>query len=133
MNVSSVMDGLGVRLATIGGLRVFDFPPDNVPVPAGVVGFPDTLDYDATAGRGSDIGVFPVSVVVGKASDRSARDALAAYMSPNDVKSVKTAIESGRTLGGAAHSCRVMNGSARIVTIGGVDYLSALFNVQVIG
>lgn len=132
IDVSTVMDGLGVRLATISGLRVFDFAADSFSPPAALVGLPDTVEYDLTMVRGADRAAFQVYVLVGKVSDRSARDQLAAYMAGTGSSSVKAAIEAGETLGGAAHTTRVTGASVATVTSAGVEFLAAIFDVDVV-
>lgn len=133
MNVGAVMDGLAARLATIANLRVFEYPPDAVTPPAGIVGYPAPFNFDATMGRGTDRGRFPVHVVVGRASDRAARDALVPFMAGAGAASVKAAIEADGTLGGAADSARVLEVAGVDLEVGGVRYVSATFTVDVIG
>lgn len=132
MSVAAVMDGLGVRLRTIADLRVYDFPAANVVAPAAVVGFPDSLEYDATLMRGADRGTYPVFVMVGPVSDRGARDALSKFVNAMGAKSIKAAIEDDPTLGGAAQTTRVMDASVETTAVAGVDYLTARFNVDVV-
>jgi hypothetical protein len=131
MLVSSVMDGLGARLSGITGLRVHDYPADAVAVPAAIVLYP-TLTYDFTAGRGTDRASFQALVLVGKVSDRSARDALAAYMDGAGARSIKAAVEADKTLGGAAHTTRVTEATVETFTVGAVEYLGARFTIDVV-
>lgn len=131
LSVGAVMDGLGVRLASISGLRTYDYPADAVAVPAAVVLFPE-LSYDDTMARGADRATFQVLVLVGKASDRSARDALALYLNGTGAKSIKTVIEADRTLGGSAQTTRVTEARVETFTVGGADYLGARFTVEVV-
>lgn len=133
MNVSGVMDGLGVRLATITGLRVFDFVPDSVSPPAAVVSLPEFIEYDTVMARGADRATYEVVVLVGKASDRNARDRLAAYLAGTGASSVKTAIEAEDTLGGVADSSRVTEARVSVITIAAQDFLAATFLVDVVG
>ena len=133
LNIGAVMNGLGVRLATISGLRVYDFPADDVAVPAGVVGYPDPLEWDVTMDRDTDRATIPVHIVVSKVSDRASRDALTAYMAGSGAGTVKDAIEAEPTLGGAAASVRVMDVRGVNIRIAGVDYVAATFNVDVVG
>lgn len=128
----AVMDGLGAALGTLFA-RVFDYPPDSVSPPAAIVGYPTVWSYDATYRRGRDTAVFPVTVVVGKVSDRASRDVLAPYVTGDGASSVKVAIEADRTLGGAAGSCSVRGAEFATVTIAAVEYLAASFDVEVIG
>lgn len=131
-DIVNVMDGIGDRLATITGLRVHRYTPDAVSPPSAIVDWPE-VEYDFTAGRGSDRMLFPVHIVVGKVSERSAAAALGAYISGSGASSVKTAIEgSGGVLGGYASTTRVMGATVTVVTIAAVDYLSATFQVEVI-
>ena len=133
LDLGAVMDALGVRLSTIPGLRVADYAADSVVPPAAIVGLPEEVEYDATAGRGADRCVIPVLVVVGKVSDRAARDAIAPYVSGIGAVSIKAAIEGGASdLGGAAHTVRVTSCRIDIVTIAAIDYLGAAFNVEVL-
>ena len=95
MNVNTALDTIGTALGNVSGLRVFDFIPDNVNPPAAVVGMPELLTYDNTMGRGTDRATFKVTVLVGKVSDRAARDKLAAYLDGTGAASVsvKTALD----------------------------------------
>ena len=133
LNVNAVMDGLGVRLATISGLRVFDFPPDSASPPFAVVAMPEEITYDSTMKRGGDEMVVAVHVVVGKVSDRSARDQLGVYMAGTGATSVKTVIEADRTLGGAADSCRVTSAVFSTFDMAAQPFLAGTLNVHVIG
>jgi hypothetical protein len=59
------------------------------------VNFPDEYLFDSTSGRGMDrISLF-VDVLVGKVSDRAARDDLAPYCDGSGIKSVKQVLETG--------------------------------------
>lgn len=132
LDLNAVMDALGVRLATIAGLRVADYAADSANPPQAIVALPETVEYDTVAGRGADRVVIPVMVLVGKVSDRAARDAIAGYVSGTGALSVKTAVEGGAgDLGGAAHTVRVTTASIDVVTIQAVEYLGASFDVEV--
>lgn len=133
MNVGEVMDGLAAALEAIADLRVFAYPPDAIAAPAAIVSYPDPLDFDFTMGRGADRASFPVHVLVGKASDRAARDALVLYMAGAGPRSVKAAIEADPDLGGAADSARVVSVTGVDLEVGGVRYVSATFTVDVVG
>lgn len=132
LDLNAAMDGLGVRLATISGLEVKDYNADAVYPPAAVITLPEIIEYDESMGRGTDRCTIPVWVFVGKISERSARDALAAYMSGTGSSSIKSAIEADSDLAGAAHTCRVMTAEPIAATVGGVEYLAAIFNVEVV-
>lgn len=129
LDLNAVMDAVGARLATIVGVRVYDFPPDSVAVPAAVVSYPEEITYDETYARGCDSCTLTVSVLVGLVSDRASRDALAAYLSGSGAKSVKTAVDG--TLGGLVKDATVGRAVVRDVAVGGIDYRAAIFDVEV--
>lgn len=132
LDVNAAMDGIGVRLATITGLRVFDYTPDDASPPAAVIQLP-SVTYDSTMARGADEATFPVHVLVGKASDRASRHALAPYLAGTGAASVKQVIEADRTLAGAVSSTRVERASVSVIPLpSGIDLLAATFDVHVI-
>lgn len=91
LDINAAMDAIGVALATVTGLRVFDFRPDNAQPPFAFVDYP-TVTYDHTKARGTDRAIFPVLVGVGNPSDRSARDQISAYVGSGS-SSIKTALD----------------------------------------
>jgi hypothetical protein len=129
LDLNAVMNAVGVRLATIPGVRVYDFPPDSVAIPAAVVSYPEEITYDETMARGTDSCVLTVAVLVGKESDRASRDALAAYVAGTGASSVKTAVDG--TLAGAVKDACVSRAVFRPVLVGGVEYRGAIFEVEV--
>jgi hypothetical protein len=94
--------------------------------------YPSTIDFDLNANRGADTYTFIVYVLVGRADDRTAQNRLDGFVS--GPSSVKTAIESDRTLGGAADTCRVTGMSNyQQVSIGETVFLGVEFEVEVVG
>jgi hypothetical protein len=128
-DLNTVMDALGVRLATIAGLRVSDHVPKTVAVPAAIVGFPEEITYDETYGGGADSTVIPVTVLVGAVTDRVARDELAAYTARAGAQSIKAAVDG--PLAGAVSDARVATAKIEGITFNGVEYLGATFRVEV--
>lgn len=129
LDLNATLDAIGVRLATIPGLRVYDYPPDTIAVPAAVVGYPDTVTYDETMARGTDSTVLTVTVLVGRVSDRASRDALAAYLAGTGASSIKAAVDG--PLGGAVKDARVAAAAVLTITVAGVEYAAAAFSVEV--
>ena len=125
MNVSAEMDSIGTALSTISGLRVHDFVPKSAQPPFAFVDYPETVDYDTTKQRGKDTAVFPIFVAVGNMSDRSARDELAAYLNGTGTKSIKAAVD-------LAGSRRVTSADVAVMTVSGIDFLAARFDVEVV-
>lgn len=132
MNLNDVMDTVAAQLGRISGLRVFAYPPGSVTPPAAIVSYPDRIDYSQTYGRGMDrIPDLPVVVVVGKASDRTARDRVAAYVSGSGASSVKAVIEGGAYT--TFDTVTVTSCDFDVVTIASVDYLAAMFHLDIAG
>lgn len=126
------MDELAAELDTIAGLRVFAYPTDSVPAPAAVVGYPEKITFDQTMGRGVDKITFPIFVVVGRVTDRSARDLLSVYCDGTGAKSVKAVLNAGAPWVAMA-SVRTGDIDFTTVTVAGIDYLTAVFTVDVYG
>jgi hypothetical protein len=131
MILTDVMDAVATRLDTIAGLRVFEWPQGSVTPPAAVVSYPETYTYDETYGRGMDRMTLPVIVVVGRPTDRSTRDRLGGYVNGTGAASVKSVLQSGTYT--AFHTVRVVGVEFDVVTIGGTDYMGALFSLDIAG
>lgn len=131
MNLAAVMQAVADRLDTIPLLRCFGFPPDSLSPPAAVVSYPDAIRFDQTYGRGMDRMTLPVVLVVGKVSDRSAREQLGAYCDGAGASSVKQVLESGTYT--AFDTVVVSGADFDVVTIAGTDYLAATFDLDIGG
>jgi hypothetical protein len=132
MNLADVMDEVATQLDTIAGLRVFAFPPDSLSPPSGWMAYPEEYTYDSTYGRGMDrISNLGVVIVVGKVSDRSARDQLGEYADGSGSKSVKAVLEAGAYT--AFDTIRVASVIFDVYTVASTDYLAALFTLDIAG
>ena len=128
-SISELRAGIKANLATINGLRVSDFQPDNINPPVAIV-FPISVNYDDTFQRGMQTYTFSVQVIVGRVSERTGQNSIDAYVSSTGANSIKLAIESNKTLGGKAFDLRVtdMRNYGELL-VGEVNYLSAEFVV----
>jgi hypothetical protein len=131
MNVTNVRAGLKTRLATITGLRVWDSIPDQVTPPGAVVGQLD-FTFDIDNARGLDIANVDVYVIVQRFDARSSQNQLDDYLGSGS-KSIKTAIEADRTLGGAVNTLRVTRAEAGTYLQGDVTFLSYRFSLTIWG
>lgn len=131
MNLADVMDQIGDRANVIAGLRVFNYPPEKLTPPGAWVGYPDNIVFDAAYGRGMDRMSVPFAVVVGKVSDRSARNRLAAYCNGSGSLSIKAILESGSYT--AFDSLRVEKIEFDPVTVAANVYMGALFTLDIGG
>jgi hypothetical protein len=130
LSIFDIRAGLATNLATISGLRTSVDIPDNPNPPIAVIGI-ENVQYDQSYQRGLVEYNFLVTVIASRASDRWAQRKLDEYTSTG-ASSVKAAIESDKTLGGAAYDVRVIQMSnVGAVSLGEVSYLAADFAVTV--
>lgn len=133
MDLAAIMKELAEVLDQHTGLRVHDHPPATVVPPAGIVGYPDSIDYDQTYGRGMDrIPQLPVWLLTGgKPTDAAARNKVAGWAAGSGDSSIKILLE--------AHtwaSCDVVvvrSAEFGVQTIAGVDYLAVEFSLDIAG
>ena len=122
--------GIATNIATISGIRTYAEIPDNPALPAAVVGL-TTVDYNRSFQRGLTEYTFTVTIILGRLAETRAQQNMDAYIS-NGERSIKTAIESDKTLGGYAFDTRVTEMTdITSTTIGDITYLAADFAVTV--
>jgi hypothetical protein len=132
MDLNAVMDEIGERLGGIDELNVFDYPAPTVMPPAAILSYPDGIDYDETYRRGMDrIRDLPLIVIDGKANEREARKRIAAYVAGTGDRSVKAVLESGTYT--SFDVIRVTAADFDVIKIGSVDYIAALFTLDIAG
>lgn len=125
------MDELAAALATIDGLNTYAYTVQRVTPPAAIVTWPEEINFDATYGRGSDSFTLPVFVLVGKVDARSSRDALAEYLAGSGPRSVKAVIDGYAYI--ELDSARVASATVESVTVADVEYLAAIFQIEIFG
>lgn len=91
---SAIRDGLKERLVSITGLRGYDTAPGTIEPPCAVVApAPGAFIVPTSLGRGSFDVRFAVYLLVSSAWNRTAQDALDAYLATEGNQSVWVAIE----------------------------------------
>lgn len=135
MSITLIRNGIGANLRTLTGLRVSETIPDSFSPPIAVLSLQSVQyngAFNTTTTQGLTTYNFVVSVIVGKVAERVAQSRLDTYVSTG-ASSVKKAIESDRTLGGAAFDCVVseMTNIGAVLLSGDVSYLAADFTVVV--
>lgn len=132
MDLGAVMQEIADQVDTITDLRVFGYPPDSVNAPAAIVTYPGTLDFDGSYGRGMDrIPDLTVVVLVGKVSERTARDRIGQYCNGSGPASIKAVVESGTYT--EFDTVRVTSVSFDVIAIAAVEYLAATFTLDIAG
>jgi hypothetical protein len=131
VTVGALRAGLATNLATITGLRANAIQPDN-PTPPQAIIFPTSITFDRTFRRGLDEYAFTITLIAGRQDARNGQAVMDGYCAPTGAGSIKTAIESDKTLGGACQTLHVTELSAYGSTsIGDTIYLTADFTVIV--
>lgn len=129
--LSGMRSGIATNLGSITGLRTAATMPDQPNPPIAIV-MPQSVSYDTAFGRGLDTYEFVVLVIVGRVDERTAQNLLDGYCNPTGATSIKTAIESDRTLGGEVNDLRVTDmRNYSSIPVGEVTYLAAEFVVSV--
>jgi hypothetical protein len=131
-DINGVRDALKNNLQTITNLRVYDLIPDIVTPPCAVVGQLDfTFDIDNM--RGLDQASVDVYVIVQRISERSGQDKLDLLLAGSGNSSIKTALESDRSLGGLVDTLRVISAESGTYTSGEQSFLSYRYNLTIWG
>jgi len=131
-NVSGVRDALKANLQTITNMRVYDTIPDVVVPPCAIVGQLD-FTFDVDNARGLDQASVDVFVIVQRISERTGQDKLDLFLAGSGTGSIKTALESDRTLGGLVDTLRVISADSGTYTSGETSFLSYRYNLTIWG
>ena len=132
INISKVREALGKNIERGTGMRIYDKIPDVVVPPAAVVGQLD-FTFDIDNARGLDQASVDIFVIVQRISERAGQDKLDQLLAGTGSKSIKTAIESDRTLGGLVNTLRVISAESGTYLTGDQEFLSYRYNVTVWG
>lgn len=131
MIIGDVMDQLGDQLDTIDGLRVRDYDPDEIQVPAALVTLPSNINYKMTEMRGMSKLTLIVIVLVTATDGRVRRKLITPYADDSGPKSVVQTLERG--LYTAMDTVSVDTGGFRFYVFNQIKYLGIGFTVTVTG
>jgi hypothetical protein len=127
INLASTMDAIAQTLLSAGVVtKAYGWPNSGATPVSAIVSYPDEIEFDAVFGRGSDKAVFPVYIVCGAVHERSSRDVVSGYIT--GATGVKDALDGN--LGGAVQTCRVTDCRVDKITLAGVEYLAARFELE---
>lgn len=107
--LTQVRQGLATALATIEGLNVYAFPPGQVNVPAAVITPGNGAFLTYRTSRNTHDLELTVTLFVQRGQDRSATEAVDAYLADSGARSIYAAVEANQTLGGVVDSCTVVS------------------------
>lgn len=131
-NINGVRDALKKNLQTITNLRTYDLIPDVIVPPCAIVGQLD-FTFDIDNARGLDQASVDIYVIVQRMSERSAQDKLDNFLSGSGKGSIKTALESDRSLGGLVDTLRVISADSGTYSSGDQNFLSYRYNLTIWG
>jgi hypothetical protein len=132
MQPTLVRKGLKANLEAIPGMRIYELIPTPAVAPAAIVGQLD-FTFDLNNARGLDQANLDVVVLVQRFSERSGQNDLDKYLAGSGDYSIKAAIESDLTLGGACSTLRVTAAQAGTYSSGDIEFLSYRYNLTVWG
>jgi hypothetical protein len=121
------------RLATINGLRTFNYQPEQLNPP---VAYPvlNSITYHRAFGGGNVEMFWSVFVVVGRYTDSRAFELCDGFLSYGGTKSLRAAIEGDVTLGGVCQSLVVSSSiSIQPQTQADAEFLSVRVDLTVHG
>jgi hypothetical protein len=129
--VSTVRTALKTALAPVVG-RVFDYVPDQVPTPCAVVGNL-TLTFDEAQNRGLDLANVDIIIIVSRMNERGAQDRLDGFLAGTGAGSIKAALTTNLTLGGAVATLRVVRAAPITLEVSGVTFFAYQYEVELYG
>ena len=132
-SIKALRDGIKTRLAAVTGIYTHDTIPDDVYPPAAIVGFPTAVRYDFAMRTAVSRYTFPVRVIAGRTTERESQDKIDDLCSPDGALSIRAAVDADPTLGGVAHSSRVVEAREfGVYEVAGVSYIGGEFEIEVI-
>ena len=131
MIVSTVRAGLKAAIVPVIP-RVFDYVPDQVPTPCAVVGNL-TLTFDEAQNRGLDLANVDIIVIVSRMNERGAQDRLDGFLAGTGAGSIKAALTTNLTLGGAVATLRVVRAAPITIEVSGVSFFAYQYELEIYG
>jgi len=136
MDVQAIQQGLATAVTNVTGIeQALPSLTDAINPPTfAVTEF--EMTYNQTF-KGSGIGMvetlFSCGIYTSHGNSEAGRVALVGFLAPSGSGSLKAAIETDRTLGGACATLLVerVRGAYRLYTISSIDYLGAILDVRV--
>lgn len=133
MITNDVLAGIAANANAITGLTALDYTPDSVEPP---MFFPVPIDveYDLAMSRGLDRITMTWRVLVSRTDDRASQRLLNSYLDGVGSTSLKAAISSDLTLGGACHNLRLERAEGnRFYEHNGIKFLGAQVVISATG
>lgn len=133
MDLDTAIGELGTAAGSISGLRVYPWAAGTIAPPGLLFGLPTDITPNETYGRGAmRVRDLPAFLLVSRASSRTALRSLSAYCSGAGARSLVRAWQdyAGYVQIQAISVARI---EIAAVTLSDVDYLAAVFHLDIIG
>ena len=129
--VTELKNGIKTRLETITNLRAYAQQPDQVNPSVGGIAWPtlESITYHGAMRAGLVTHVFTVSVIVGRAAERTAQNLMDTYLSYDN--GIRAAIEADTTLGGYARTL-IVEEASNITPVDANDTTSLTVDFRVV-
>lgn len=126
------MEEIADKLSMFTGINVFSYPTDSVSPPAGILSYPEKIQYDETYGRGEDIfETLPLYMITNRTDSKSARNQMSDWTDPKGNRSVKTFLDTQKY--SFCEAVLVTNATFDTVDIAGVEYTCVVFELNISG
>lgn len=133
MDLNAVATGLETQVREVAGIQPYDYVPDALAGKSFLVCEID-VDFDKTFRRGMDELMVTCRVLIARRTERDAQRKLREFMAGGGMTSIKAAIESDKTLGGACDSLHVQRMSGnRMFTVGEKRYYGVEIYIKIVG
>lgn len=129
MDLAAVMDEVATCMGQVAGLHTYGWPSGKVKPPAAVVNWPTRVDY--TIDGASWRITLPLVIAFGRPTAPQTRDKLTAYLNGSGPASVRQLVDDYAWTSCDSVTCP--DADVDVVNVAGVDYLAALFTLDVIG
>jgi hypothetical protein len=134
MNLANVMDEIADKLMQFTGVNIFPHPVDEITPPGGVLGYPERINYYETYGNGDGDDTYedmPLWMVTDRSDMKDARDQIAKWTDRKGNSSIITFLEKQNYM--SCDDVQVAEARFDIITIAGIDYMAAMFTLNVVG
>lgn len=133
MDLNAVAEGIATNVGAIDGLQALPYAPDDGQEPLFWIGGVEET-FDQAMNRGTDALIITGWLIVSRATDKTGQEQVREYMSGGGTKSIRTAVRSDKTLGGAASDVRAVSCRGPLpIELGSNRYIGAQFTFQVFG
>ncbi len=128
--IADIRAGIAANLATVTDTQIVRYQLANPSTPSIAV-FPAQTEYNQAMSRGLDKYTFTVQAIVSVAVDENGQQQLDDFLEPSGSTSIRAAVESDRTLGGAVQNLQVTRVSGYTLFGDSPPVLGAEWTVEV--